>query len=678
MPALFCLICGEAVAATVVVNNVNAPGEGFNSTTPVSAVSGNPATTLGAQRLAAFQAAANAWGSVLVSAVTITVNAQMTSLNCSQNSATLGSAGPTGNIFSNFPGAPVTNTWFPQALHNAIRGLDGDAGNPDISANFNQNIGTPGCLEFAGWSYVIGVPAPPGTISFFDTVTHEIGHGLGFLTFVDKATGVYCCGSSKFPDHYSRFLLDETPSPTLWTAMNDAGRAASAIDNGNLTWSGASVASVAGLLSAGRHASGRVRMYAPTVLAGGSSVSHWDTALTPNEIMEPSLQSVNQKLLTNHLMLDIGWKEMLALAVTMTDGQSTRQAGSSTTYTVTISNNGPGAITLVNAGVVDSMPAALTAVSWSCGGTGGATCGTPSGSGSINTTVKVPLNGVITFTINATINAGFSGSLSNTVTVSMPANIQNTLSSSATDQTTVTPAGPPPGITVSAISGNTTEAGGTATFTVKLDTQPAANVTIGISSSDPTEGASAPSSLVFGSGNWSTPQQVTVTGINDDVDDGDVGYNIITAAASSSDGNYNGINAANEAVTNIDDDTAGITVSAISGSTTEAGGAATFTVKLNSQPTASVTIGLSSSDITEGVAAPDTLVFGAGDWNTPKQATVSGVDDDLDDGNVAYSIITAAASSSDGKYHGLNAPDVAVINLDNGDGDDRIFIDDFE
>ena len=51
-------------------------------------------------------------------------------------------------------------------------------------------------------------------------------------------------------------------------------------------------------------------------------------------------------------------------------------------------------------------------------------------------------------------------------------------------------------------------------------------------------------------------------------------------------------------VTNTDNDTAGITVSTISGHTTEAGGTATFTVVLNAQPTADVTIGLASSDTT--------------------------------------------------------------------------------
>ena len=57
----------------------------------------------------------------------------------------------------------------------------------------------------------------------------------------------------------------------------------------------------------------------------------------------------------------------------------------------------------------------------------------------------------------------------------------------------------------------------------------------------------------------------------------------MTAAATSADANYNGIDAADVAVTNTDNDAAGITVTPTSGlTTTEAGGTATFTVVLNS------------------------------------------------------------------------------------------------
>ena len=89
----------------------------------------------------------------------------------------------------------------------------------------------------------------------------------------------------------------------------------------------------------------------------------------------------------------------------------------------------------------------------------------------------------------------------------------------------------------------TTEAGGTATFTVVLNTQPTADVTIALSSSDPTEGTVSPASLTFTTANWNCAQTVTVTGVNDTVDDGDVAYTIVTAAATSTDTTYNGVNA---------------------------------------------------------------------------------------------------------------------------------------
>ena len=67
----------------------------------------------------------------------------------------------------------------------------------------------------------------------------------------------------------------------------------------------------------------------------------------------------------------------------------------------------------------------------------------------------------------------------------------------------------------------------------------------------------------------------------------------MTAAATSTDPTYNGVNAADVAVTNTDNDVAGITVTPTAGlTTTEAGGTATFTVVLNTQPTADVTIAL--------------------------------------------------------------------------------------
>ena len=111
----------------------------------------------------------------------------------------------------------------------------------------------------------------------------------------------------------------------------------------------------------------------------------------------------------------------------------------------------------------------------------------------------------------------------------------------------------------------------------------------------------------------------------------------------------------------------GVTVSPTAGlTTTEAGGKATFTVQLDTVPTAPVTIALSSSDTTEGTVGPTSLTFQP---NTtaldPQTVTVTGIDDPEVDGNVAYTIATAPATSADSAYNGRNPPDVGVVNLDN-------------
>ena len=220
------------------------------------------------------------------------------------------------------------------------------------------------------------------------------------------------------------------------------------------------------------------------------------------------------------------------------------------------------------------------------------------------------------------------------------------------------------GITVSAISGSTTEAGGTATFTVKLNSQPTASVSIGLSSSNTAEGTVSPSSLTFTTANWNTPQTVTTTGVNDFVQDGNITYSIITAPATG--GDYATINAADVTVVNIDNDTAGFTVTPTSGLvTTEAGGAATFTIRLTSQPLANVTVGVSSNDLTEGTVPTSSLTFTTANWNTAQTVTVTGIDDQMVDGNILYTLVTAAAISTDVVYNGLNPSDVTVTNNDN-------------
>jgi hypothetical protein len=109
-----------------------------------------------------------------------------------------------------------------------------------------------------------------------------------------------------------------------------------------------------------------------------------------------------------------------------------------------------------------------------------------------------------------------------------------------------------------------------------------------------------------------------------------------------------------------------ILVSPTSGlTTTEAGGTASFTVVLATQPTANVTIGVSSSNANEGTVNINSLTFTTANWNVAQTVSITGVDDALMDGNSTYSIILASAVSSDTGYNGLDATDVSVVNADN-------------
>ncbi len=292
-----------AGAANVTIQNTNLAGVGFNDPTPVAPVTGNPGTTLGQQRLNLFMAAAAYWGNRLVSTVPITVSAKMVALTCTASSALLGSAGPT-DFFSDFTLAPRTATWYPSALANTLHLSDLDVPTPEINAQFSTNLdNNPACLGGIHWDYSIGGTPPANTLPFYQTVLHELGHGLGFITIVDLNTGALALGQD---DIFEVFLEDHSTGKT-WGQMTDAQRAVSAKDTGDLHWTGPSVVAASPVLFAGRHSSGHVRMYAPNPLQGGSSVAHWDTALAPDEILEPNATFRPSDVLTTHLLNDIGW-----------------------------------------------------------------------------------------------------------------------------------------------------------------------------------------------------------------------------------------------------------------------------------------------------------------------------------------------------------------------------------
>jgi hypothetical protein len=224
-------------AADVVIIPFDGPGVGFNDPTPVEPVGGNTATTLGEQRLAVFNLAAQEWGSKLESDVPIIVAAFFGPQPCSPTSGVLASAGPT-TVFRDAPEFPLPATWYVGALADSLTGVDQSPGVVDIVTRFNGDIGVnPNCLTGQDWYNGFDSNNDPASeIDLLSVVMHELSHGLGFLDLFGS-NGVPFLG---FQDAYSVNLFDNTLGAG-WPELTDGERAFSTVNDGNLVWSGESV-----------------------------------------------------------------------------------------------------------------------------------------------------------------------------------------------------------------------------------------------------------------------------------------------------------------------------------------------------------------------------------------------------------------------------------------------------
>ena len=259
------------------------PLSGFDSTVAATPVGGNFKKTVGEQRLEVFEHAAFMWSTILDLDYDITVEVSFTALACSSGSATLGYAGPNRVAKRN-------NAWYGTAQANQIDKADTSGANNDIYADFNADIDN-GCYSGApnGWYYGLDNNEPADQEMLLDVVLHEIGHGLGFLSFVDGTSGALFStgdGSNAAIDAYSAHLYDSSESK-YWSDMTDAERLASS-NADSLVWTGTHGTNDAALkgYSTGI-VNGDIKIHAPNTYKSGSSISHISTTFSPNQLMEP-------------------------------------------------------------------------------------------------------------------------------------------------------------------------------------------------------------------------------------------------------------------------------------------------------------------------------------------------------------------------------------------------------
>ncbi len=220
LAAALLISCSAADGAEFIFVNLDGAGEGLNDPTPAIPVGGNPGTTVGAQRLAALDRVGEIWGRYLVSAVPIRVEVRFDPLGAS----TLAAAAPI-DVELNFTNAPQTNTLYAVALANSIAGRDLQPFRNDISVTVSSDANF-----YLGFNQDSGIPGS----NFIDTMLHEVGHGLGFISLVNETTGAYTSG---LPDVFTTLIFDLARN-TTWPSLTPSQRVASAVSGTNLVWDG--------------------------------------------------------------------------------------------------------------------------------------------------------------------------------------------------------------------------------------------------------------------------------------------------------------------------------------------------------------------------------------------------------------------------------------------------------
>ncbi len=307
--AIFLLLlwCAGAEAASIRLFNGDAPGEGLNDETVVPAVGGNLGRMIGAQRFNAVQRAALIWASALQSDVDIAVDVSFDALPCSPASAVLGQATPT-SVQIDFAGAPLPGTFYASALANRLARIDlcpegSCRDSSDVRATFSSSFGVD-CGGGGGWYLGLDGRPPPQQVDLVTVALHELGHGLGFLSLVDVQSGL------AFMDMDDVFSVDVEAHHLgrTFVEMNATQRAAAVRSVDDLHLIGPSAILASQRLSSGADASGHILLHAPEEVEAGSSLSHFDLSLSPNQLMEPSLSNANHDIgLALEVLRDIGW-----------------------------------------------------------------------------------------------------------------------------------------------------------------------------------------------------------------------------------------------------------------------------------------------------------------------------------------------------------------------------------
>lgn len=242
-------------------------------------------------------------------------------------------------------------------------------------------------------------------------------------------------------------------------------------------------------------------------------------------------------------------------------------------------------------------------------------------------TVTIP-NGAasVTFAVGAAEDAVVDGLQPVTVTASATNYMEGEASLSVTDDDTA-------GVVISTSTASATEGGTNGNYTVKLNSQPASEVTILFDTGSQIQPVAE---LTFNSTNWNNPQVVTVAAVDDAIAFGSH-TGTITHTAISADANYNSIAIDSVLASITDNDSAPVLVN--NGLTLDEGGVATISSSelqsTDTEQSAGLLLYTLVTAPVKGILKKSGSGLGAGDTFT--QA-------DIDAGNITYAALSGGKS----------------------------------
>ena len=353
------------------------------------------------------------------------------------------------------------------------------------------------------------------------------------------------------------------------------------------------------------------------------SPANWSTAQTVTVAAAQDADAVNDAASIAHAVVDASSADefdavtIAGVAVTVTDDDAAGAAVSETT--VTVAEGGSASYTVR----LNTQPTSNVVIGVTRTGSPDVTLDTDTGtSGNQTTLTFTPANWdtAQTVTVSAAQDADAvndAAAIAHAVVAARSADEYDAatiagVAVTVTDDDTA-------GATVSETTLTVTE-GGSGSYTVRLNTQPTSDVVISVTRTGSPDVTVSPATLTFTSSNWGTAQTVTVAAAQDADAVNDAASIAHAVVDASSADEFDAVTIAGVAVTVTDDDAAGATVSETTLTVTE-GGSASYTVRLNTQPTSDVVITVSSGN-TDVTVSPATLTFTSSNWGTAQTVTV--------------------------------------------------------